>query len=61
MSACLPVSGSVAVTLNSLRPRRSSTSTVQLPASSAVTWIGWSRPGIVTETVAPGLVVPRRV
>ena len=35
VSAVLPVSGSRAVMSNWLRPRRSSTSTLQLPAESA--------------------------
>ena len=59
-SECLPVSGSSALTSNWLRPRRRSTGTDQRPVESAVTPYG-SRPGVATLTVAPAIVMPRRV
>src|SRR3954471_10931433 len=58
-SDVFPVAGSRALTSNSLRPRRRSTSTDQRPPSSAVTRYGWSRPASLTDTVACGIVVPR--
>ncbi len=55
----LPVSGSSALMSNWLRPRRSSTSAVQRPSSSAVTRYGCSRPAASTVIVAPAIEVPR--
>ena len=59
-SACLPVSGSIAVMSNWFRPRRRSTSTLHVPSGATITRIG-SWPGVVIETVAPGAEVPRNV
>ncbi len=60
-STLLPVSGSVALTLNWFRPRRSSTSADHVPLAVAVARTGWSRPATATDTSAPGSDVPRRV
>ena len=60
-SALFVVCGSMAVTLNWLRPRRSSTSADQVPLADAVVWTGCCRPGTVIETVPPGIDVPRNV
>ena len=61
VSAVLPVSASSALMSNWLRPRRSSTSTCQLPAESADSRYGWSLPAAVTVIVALGIEVPRSV
>ena len=60
-SDVLPVSGSSAPMSNWLRPRRSWTSWVQRPSSSAVARYGCSRPLSRTDTVAPAIDVPRSV
>jgi hypothetical protein len=54
VSAVFPVSGSTAVMSNWLRPRRRSTSLLHLPAASAETRYGSSRPAAVIVIVAPG-------
>ena len=46
---------------NWLRPRRSSTSTCQLPVESADSRYGWSLPAAVTVIVAFAIDVPRSV
>ena len=56
----LPVSGSVAVMSNWLRPRRRSTSADHCPSGSAVTWTG-SRPGRGDRDRRAGSDVPRSV
>ena len=61
VSAVFPVSGSTAVMSNWLRPRRRSTSLLHLPAASAETRYGSSRPAAAIVIVAPGIEVPRSV
>src|SRR5262245_3006656 len=57
-SDCLPVSGSVAQTLNWFLPRRRSTGRLHVPSAPAVVRVGVPETSIVT--VPLGIVVPRR-
>ena len=59
-SEFLPVSGSVAEILKSLRPRRSGTTWLQTPMLSAVAWSWWPAESLIV-TVPCGIVVPRNV